>query len=264
MTRSSSRSSLYKTRGDSVIFRQSAKLGTSLWPMIHAMGEIMNAKSQLGQASAVSDAAHKLLGPSARKLRRMRAVRSSNVGKWSKAYRGLAGPEPYDDTMTYGVGVEFLSSCSLIEDWGCGKGWLRTLVTAERYRGIDGTATQYTDAVADLVDYRSQVPAIFMRHILEHNYRWPEILDNALASFAERMVLILFTPVGDRTREIAFNASWGVPDISFKMSDITDRFGPDTRWQVKTFETNTQYSTETVFFLSREPTSTADAVGHSG
>ena len=88
-----------------------------------------------------------------------------------------------------------------------------------------------------------------MRHILEHNYRWPEILDNALASFAERMVLILFTPVGDRTREIAFNASWGVPDISFKMSDITDRFGPDIRWQVKTFETNTQYSTETVFFF---------------
>jgi hypothetical protein len=37
--------------------------------------------------------------------------------------------------------------------------------------------------VVDLAHYRSNVPGIFMRHILEHNYEWARILDNALASF---------------------------------------------------------------------------------
>jgi hypothetical protein len=43
-----------------------------------------------------------------------------------------------------------------------------------------------------------------MRHILEHNYEWARVLDNALASFTQRMALILFTPERETTQEIAF------------------------------------------------------------
>ena len=52
------------------------------------------------------------------------------------------------------------------------------------------------------VQYRSSVPGIFMRHILEHNYEWARVLDSALASFTQRMALI--TPERATTQEIAF------------------------------------------------------------
>jgi hypothetical protein len=81
--------------------------------------------------------------------------------------------------------------------------------------------------VVDLVQYRSSVPGIFMRHILEHNYEWARVLDNALASFTQRMALILFTPEREATQEIAFQHDVGVPDIAFRLADITDRFPPD-------------------------------------
>jgi len=62
-----------------------------------------------------------------------------------------------------------------------------------------------------------------MRHVLEHNYDWVRILDNALASFNERMVLILFTPERAATQQISFQPVVGVPDIAFRLADITDR-----------------------------------------
>ena len=63
-----------------------------------------------------------------------------------------------------------------------------------------------------------------MRHILEHNYKWARVLDNALASFTQRITLILFTPERETTQQIAFQSEVGVPDIAFQPADITDRF----------------------------------------
>jgi hypothetical protein len=96
--------------------------------------------------------------------------------------------------------------------------------------GIEGTASSVCDEVVDLVAYRSTVPGIFMRHILEHNRMWDRILDNALASFTERMALILFTPEKASTEEIAWAPELGVPDIAFRLADITDRFPEDVTY----------------------------------
>lgn len=75
----------------------------------------------------------------------------SNVGKWTDWYRDLGGePWPYGDTTSYEIGAAWLQSCALVEDWGCGAGWLRTLVPPERYRGIDGTASPFCDEAVDL------------------------------------------------------------------------------------------------------------------
>ena len=63
-----------------------------------------------------------------------------------------------------------------------------------------------------------------MRHVIEHNEAWGRILDNAVASFTERMVLILFTPERATTEAIAFHPDLGVPDIAFRLADLTDRF----------------------------------------
>ena len=115
----------------------------------------------------------------------------TNVGKWTAWYQGLEEPWPYGETTSYEIGAAWLADCARTEDWGCGAGWLSTLIPPDRYRGVDGTPSPRCAEVVDLVEYRSTVPGIFMRHILEHNYEWARLLDNALASFTERMALIL-------------------------------------------------------------------------
>jgi hypothetical protein len=177
----------------------------------------------------------------------------TNVGKWTEWYQSLEEPWPYGETTSYEIGAAWLADCTLTEDWGCGAGWMSTLLPPDRYRGIDGTASPRCAEVVDLVTYRSTVPGIFMRHILEHNYEWVRILDNALASFTERMALILFTPEQATTEEIAFRADVGMPDIAFRLTDITDRFPPDVTYTVQRILSATQYGCETILLLERHP-----------
>lgn len=173
-----------------------------------------------------------------------------NVGLWDRWYAGLADPQPYGDDTTYLLGAEFLADCPLVEDWGCGKGWFRTFTNPDRYRGVDGSCTPFADVIADLATYRSVVPGVFMRHVLEHDYRWADILENAAASATDRLVVVLFTPLGDTTREIAFAPDPGVPDISFRLDDILDRLEAFTV-DVETLTTATQYGTETILRCTR-------------
>ena len=175
----------------------------------------------------------------------------TNVGKWAAWYQGCEGPWPYGDTTSYEIGAAWLAGCAMIEDWGCGAGWLRTLLPPARYRGLDGTTSPYCDEVVDLVAYRSRVPGVFMRHVLEHNDEWARILDNAVASFTERMVLILFTPERAATEEIAFRPDIGVPDIAFRLADITDHFPPNVTYTVHRIPSATQYGGETIILLER-------------
>jgi hypothetical protein len=175
----------------------------------------------------------------------------TNVGRWATWYQDMAEPWPYGDTTSYAIGATWLAECALIEDWGCGPGWLRTLLPVDRYRGIDGTASPCCDVVVDLIAYRSAVPGIFMRHVLEHNDAWGQILDNAVASFTERMALILFTPERATTGAIAVHPELGVPDIAFRLTDLTDRFPPDVTYTVQQLLSATQYGGETILLLER-------------
>lgn len=175
----------------------------------------------------------------------------SNVGRWDRWYAGLTEEQPYGLTSTYQLGADFLAGCATIEDWGCGKGWMRTLVEPGRYRGIDGSWSPFADEVVDLVAYRSCVDGIFMRHVLEHNYEWQAILANAMASFTHRFALVVFTPFGDETRQIAFADDPGVPDISFRLDDLLVFFD-GYRCERQDLTTATQYGAETIFFVTNE------------
>ena len=176
-----------------------------------------------------------------------------NLGRWDRVYAtGLDEPQPYGDTLTYELGAEWLAGCALIEDWGCGKGWMRNLIQPDRYRGIDGSLTPFADVVVDLADYRSDVPGVFIRHVLEHDERWPAILDNALASATERLFVALFTPLVEQTGPIAHNDLIGVPDISFRLADLTDRItAAGFGWSAERLQTATQYGSETVLRCER-------------
>jgi hypothetical protein len=173
---------------------------------------------------------------------------ATNLGKWERWYVD-AESHPYGSEETYKLGAEFLKGCAVVEDWGCGLGWMRQFVRG-CYVGIDGSLSPYADKIVDLATYRSQTPGLFMRHVLEHDYRWKRILGNAIASFTERMVLVLFTPLQDQTRQLAFADDPGVPDIGFALADLTPFF-EGLEWKVQTLETATQYGIETVFCLQR-------------
>jgi hypothetical protein len=177
----------------------------------------------------------------------------SNIGKWAAWYQDLEEPWAYGDPTSYEIGAAWLAGCTLIEDWGCGAGWLRTLLPPDRYRGLDGTASPRGDAVVDLVTYRSTVPGVFIRHVLEHNEEWAQILDNAVVSFTDRMVLILFTPERAVTEAIAFHPEVGVPDIAFRLADLTNRFPSDVTYTVHRIPSATQYGGETILLLERSP-----------
>jgi hypothetical protein len=176
--------------------------------------------------------------------------KGSNVGRWSKLYKDIDQPRAYDDDQSYHLAAAFLKDCPLVEDWGCGLGWMRTVLGPDRYRGVDGTETPFADEVVDLVTYRTSVPGLFMRHVIEHNYEWAKILDNAIASFTDRMVLIIFTPFVEETHEIAFNSGPGVPDMAFRREDLTERFHGCT-WEVEEIESGTQYGVEAIFYLTK-------------
>lgn len=181
--------------------------------------------------------------------------------KWNEWYKNLKkddiGSFRYGDTPTYNMGYLFLKTCNKIEDWGCGSGGFKRFFMNEesdKYIGIDGSKTPFSDIKADLREYTSSIDGIFMRHILEHNYEWNLILDNACRSFNKKMCLILFTPFSDKTREIAHNLRHGVdvPDMSFNKQDLLDIFEKyNIKHDLVTIQSATGYNIENIFYLTK-------------
>lgn len=178
---------------------------------------------------------------------------SSAVGAWTHWYNELGRIEPlaYGDSLTYHLGAAFLGDCDTVEDWGCGLGYMRLLVKPDCYRGLDGSPSGFEDEVVDLRTYKGRADGIFVRHVLEHNYGWQQILANAVAAFRQRLVLVIFTPFSERTRVLSVGQNVVVPDISFAKADITQHFW-NLHWREETYETKTQYGTETIFYVSRQ------------
>lgn len=156
-------------------------------------------------------------------------------------------------TETYAKPIEWLlEKCNTIEDWGCGYAYARRFVPEGRYFGVDGSpeAAPYADKITDLTTYTSSVDGIFIRHILEHNYNWQDILMNAVDSFTKRLVLIMFTPFGKSTVPLVRNA---LLDLSFRKTDIIGYFRDLDVREEHLVSPDTQYKQEHIFYVSREP-----------
>ena len=188
---------------------------------------------------------------SADELRSEVSLNQSSAGRWQAFYAAAGSPYPYGDTATYEKGAAFLKGLA-IEDWGCGAGWFRRYVDGP-YRGIDGSASRFADDVVDLCSYISSTPGLFMRHVLEHNQDWQQILRNALASFGRRMVLVLFTPFSNYTTVLcnrAYQPGLSIPEISFARHDLVRELGPLLVGE-ESLQTATQYGIEHVFYLEK-------------
>lgn len=168
------------------------------------------------------------------------------LGRWNY---GNSQQFAYGEETSYKKAIEFLDGPWTIEDWGCGTAWAKKFVKQGRYVGVDGTWSPHCDLVTDLRTYKSKAEAILIRHILEHNWRWKEILANAMASFQKKFALILFTPFAEETKPIGM--SWGtVPDLSFKKEDLLGFLKPHT-FTEESLKTATQYGVEHIFYVTR-------------
>jgi len=179
---------------------------------------------------------------------------TSNVGKWSKQYRGVVEPLPYGDSNTYRMGAKQLADCPVVEDWGCGLGWFRQFLGPDQvYRGVDGTLSQFSTVVADLTKFTSDTPGLFMRHVLEHDTQWDRILNNALSSFTKRMVLVIFTPFARAKphKELRFDKNYGVPTLGLNYDTLVAHFKSFTWTEHELESPETYYRRETVFVLER-------------
>lgn len=120
----------------------------------------------------------------------------SNMNKWNDWYKNLPSTPQmkYGTKDTYEKGRDFLSDCKIVEDWGTGSGAFK-LFRPDAI-GVDGSDTPHAQIKADLEMYTSSCDGVFLRHILEHNFKWKDILVNALKS-AEKVVVIFFEPLND-------------------------------------------------------------------
>lgn len=175
----------------------------------------------------------------------------SMAGKWDYSKYEYAWRYG-DDNQSYVKGMAFLEGCATIEDWGCGTAWARQFIPkGSKYIGVDGSGSKFIDKVEDLVLYRSQVDGIFMRHVLEHNLDWEEILKNFVASFTKKASLVFFTPWRDKTEAVLADGVRGIYDVLFKKEDITKHFEGLTVKEEFIAESKTAYGSETIFYLSK-------------
>ena len=178
----------------------------------------------------------------------------SNAGKWDSLYKNISvrnrdlHPIKFGDGVTYRIAAAFMADVAQVEDWGCGTGAFREFCLAD-YVGIDGSRSPYADRIADLSSYRSKCPAIHIRHVLEHNYDWEEILQNALASAEHKLCLCIFTPFADSTVEIATNTDINVPVLSLPKKQIEKHFEGFYWRLLENIPTKTEYGREHVYLV---------------
>lgn len=117
----------------------------------------------------------------------------------------------YGTDETYRLAAEWLCGCTSVADWGGGTGYFgRFLAPSVRYVVVDGTPQTPGCVCADLSSYREPSDGILLRHVLDQAEDWLAVLNNAVASFQRRMVVVTFTPMAEVTSIVKRKSGWPV------------------------------------------------------
>lgn len=181
----------------------------------------------------------------------------TNRGKWGTLITGEQ--RAFGDQITYHRAAQFLADCEQIEDWGCGFSWFSKIMTGHsdaHVQNLDGTKTDYTDRQVNLCNYRSRAEGILLRHVLEHNHDWKQVLENALHSFQRKLVIVTYTPFTEETHnrgDHQFDDGTTVPVISFRLEDLQECFAkyPEISVSEERIQTNTEFRDERLFYLEK-------------
>lgn len=144
------------------------------------------------------------------------------LGKWDHSR-----PMVYGSEASYRKAAEFLDGyCPIVEDWGAGRTAAKPYFVKSRYIAIDGSVCgDRIDMIADLRDYRSEIAdGILIRHVLEHNYDWTRIVQNALGCpCLRRLVIVLFLQPRDWTEMFELNQD-GIPNLHISRRCLEEMF----------------------------------------
>jgi hypothetical protein len=174
----------------------------------------------------------------------------SMLNRWAPWYStGQRCKESYGPATSYTIASDWLAGLA-VEDWGCGYAQFREYHKGP-YTGIDGTEG-WADHICDLRTHTSSTEGLLMRHVLEHNPDWRSVLKNAIASFTQRMVLVVFTPDSEGPEKtLAFVASVGVHDLSLPFVEIEASFADCRILDRIHVATATGYQGETLWLVER-------------
>jgi hypothetical protein len=177
----------------------------------------------------------------------------------AKARETLSAPDssarPGCDTA-YKRAAAFLSGVGLIEDWRCGSAYFKRFVPAGCYRGVDQAPSPHCDIVADLGEYKSEADGILLRHVLERDRRWRQILRHALASCRRRMVLVVSTPFVRATEEQHIRGARADgelrPEIRFARGDLVRELAGLSFRLEENIATDSPFGREHVFYVAKD------------
>lgn len=116
----------------------------------------------------------------------------SNIGLWS-GWKD-SGPIQLGAVESYKQAIEWLDGYGDIVDWGGGTGYAAQFVKESGYSVLDGSKSRVNNALVDLATVHSVSDCILLRHVLEHNHDWQDILRNMVDSFRCRAAVVTFMP----------------------------------------------------------------------
>lgn len=141
----------------------------------------------------------------------------SNVGKWN--FWGWNPVRFFPNNKSMDLGSKFLDDCQTVEDWGTGDGLFKFY--REDAIGVDGSNTPGADKkFIDLVNYTSDCDGIFIKHVLEHNFEWKKILNNALQSARKKVCIVMFIPFSNGETKENNPDPIGVPNLSISEKEF--------------------------------------------
>jgi hypothetical protein len=169
------------------------------------------------------------------------------LGLWNDSYK-TKHPHRYGDEDSYLLAEKFLHGLN-VEDWGCGEGRFGDFHVGG-YVGIDGSAgpAYIKDDLRTRLEFSE---GILLRHVLEHNTDWRKILENAVKSATRVLVIVLFTPLQDKTRQLGWNPTQGVPDLGFSLDDLSEILPKNTEFHLDIPSPSTQYRIEHVIVVRK-------------
>lgn len=141
---------------------------------------------------------------------------------WENFMSKMQGLIPFGDNISYEIGAKFIDGLAT-EDWGSGYGWFLTVHSGPYIAVNNVPVMPWPEIIADLHDYTSNTPAIFLRAVLEHTPNWRKILNNAILSATEKIVLVVTTPDGD-DNIIKYIGNTEIPDIALPWKEIDETF----------------------------------------
>lgn len=138
-----------------------------------------------------------------------------SAGLWDYSSSAASGKPPvYGTVQSYALAAAYLDGhCDTVADWGCGAAGARPYFKKSKYIGVDGSPG-YADVVADLRAYHGKTAGILLRHVLEHNYDWVQVLQNALGAATHRVAIVLFLEPQPWTKLLCLSGTGGdIPNL---------------------------------------------------